>query len=36
MKKIAFVTPNYTGATLPIAKELLASGYQVDYYFPFD
>lgn len=35
MKRIAFVTYNYTGATLPIAKELLSLGYHVDYYFLF-
>lgn len=35
MKKAAFITPNYTGATLPIVKELLRLGWKVDYYFPF-
>lgn len=35
MKRIAFVTHNYTGATLPIVKELLSLGYRVDYFFLF-
>ena len=35
MKRVAFVTHNYTGATLPIVKELLSQGYHVDYYLLF-
>lgn len=33
MKKIAFITSGHTGATLPLAKELLSLGHSVDFYF---
>lgn len=35
MKKIAFITPNYTGATLPLAKQFIKLGWKVDYYLLF-
>lgn len=35
MKKIAFITCGHTGATLPLAKELLSLGHKVDFYFLF-
>jgi glycosyltransferase involved in cell wall biosynthesis len=32
MKRIAFLTRHFTGATFPLAKEFLRKGYAVDYY----
>lgn len=35
MKKIAFIAAGHYGATLPLAKEFVSLGWQVDYYFLF-
>lgn len=35
MRKIAFITSGHSGATLPLAKEFISLGWQVDYYFLF-
>lgn len=35
MKKIAFIASGHYGATLPLAKEFISLGWQVDYYFLF-